>query len=238
MKKVLITGGTGSLGQALIKNFAEKKEYKIEFTYYNNDKVAMQISKKYKAKAIKLNQIDNIPNDYDIVINSAGVINAFTNTENVNLKDWNEAMNINLTMPFLITKKILPHMKKQRWGRIINISSVYGIKAEEELLPYNVSKHGLIGLTKTVAKEYAKYGITCNAICPGTMKSAMTEYVSKFYAKNETEKKKYYEEMISKIPANRLAEPDEITKVVLFIASENASYINGASIVVDGGTTC
>src|SRR3989344_7838734 len=145
-------------------------------------------------------------------------------------------MNINLTMPFLITKKILPHMKKQRWGRIINISSVYGIKAEEELLPYNVSKHGLIGLTKTVAKEYAKYGITCNAICPGTMKSAMTEYVSKFYAKNETEKKKYYEEMISKIPANRLAEPDEITKVVLFIASENASYINGASIVVDGGT--
>src|SRR3989344_7140161 len=111
MKKVLITGGTGSLGQALIKNFAEKKEYKIEFTYYNNDKVAMQISKKYKAKAIKLNQIDNIPNDYDIVINSAGVINAFTNTENVNLKDWNEAMNINLTMPFLITKKILPHMK-------------------------------------------------------------------------------------------------------------------------------
>jgi 3-hydroxybutyrate dehydrogenase len=236
MKKVLITGGTGSLGQALIKNFSEKKEYKIEFTYHNNDKLAMQISKRYKVKAIKLNQIDNILEDYDVVINSAGIINAFTNTENVNLNDWNEAININLTLPFLIIKKVLPHMKKQKWGRIINISSIYGIKAEEEILPYNVSKHGLIGLTKTVAKEYAKYGITCNAICPGTMESDMVEYVSKFYSKNEIEKKKYYKEMINKIPANRLAKPDEIAKIILFIASNATGYINGISLVVDGGS--
>ena len=127
-------------------------------------------------------------------------------------------------------------MKKQKWGRIINISSIYGIKVEEEILPYNVSKHGLIGLTKTIAKEYAKYGITCNAVCPGTMDSSMTEYVSKFYTKSEIEKKEYYKEMINQIPAKRFAKPKEIAKMVLFVASDEAGYINGSSLVIDGGS--
>lgn len=234
MKKVLITGGTGSLGQAMIDTFTGK--FEIEFTYNKNEKLAESLAKKYKAKAIKLNDVDDLSDDYDIVINSAGIINSITKTENVKLEDWNKEIEVNLTLPFRIIKKVLPYMKSKKWGRIINISSIYGIKAEEELLPYNVSKHGVLGLTRTVAKEYGKYGITCNAICPGTIKSKMTERIADLYTKNEAEKKEYFKEMANNIPVKRLGEPKEIAKIALFLV--DAPYVNGSTIVADGGAIC
>jgi len=234
MKKVLIMGGTGSLGQAMIEVFAGK--FKVEFSYNENKKLAESLAKKYKVKAIQFRSVDDLSDDYDIVINSTGIIKSFVKTEKVKVEDWNKEIEVNLTLPFLVIKKALPYMKSKKWGRIINISSIYGIQAEEELLPYNVSKNGVLALTRTVAKEYGEYGITCNAICPGTMKSEMTERVADLFTKSEADKKKYYKEMISNIPAKRLGEPKEIAKIALFLA--DAAYVNGATIVADGGAIC
>jgi 3-hydroxybutyrate dehydrogenase len=128
-------------------------------------------------------------------------------------------------------------MKKKGWGRIINISSIYGIRAEEDVTPYVTSKHGLIGLTKAVAKEYAQYGITCNAICPGTIVSDLSERLADYYTSNDDDRKEYFKEISEAIPAKRLVYPMEVADFVFFIASKEASYINGATLMIDGGYT-
>jgi NAD(P)-dependent dehydrogenase (short-subunit alcohol dehydrogenase family) len=234
LMKALITGGTGSVGSELVKKFCESGNYDITFTYHRNKLHADELSKQYRCKAV---QIDAIESDYSIVINNVGIVNSLVSCENVDIEAWEETLHTNLTLPFVIIKKVLPHMKRQEWGRIINISSIYGIKAEEDVTPYVVSKHGLMGLTKVVAREYAQFGITCNAICPGTVVSEMSERLADYYTSNEEEKKEYFNELNDAIPAKRLVRPHEIADFALFIASKEASYINGATLMIDGGYT-
>jgi NAD(P)-dependent dehydrogenase (short-subunit alcohol dehydrogenase family) len=127
-------------------------------------------------------------------------------------------------------------MIKQRWGRIINISSIYGLRGVENHLPYTVSKHALAGLTKTIAKEYAADGITCNEICPGPIDSTMLKQVCIKEASAEGKSlDEVLDEIRSEIPTGRLAKPEEIASLAVFIASSGASYLNGASIPLDGG---
>lgn len=232
--KVLITGGTGSLGRELVRKFAETKECDTVFTYHNNSRRAEEMAKQYCCKAIK---VDEIGDDYDIVINNAGIVNSLVPCEEVELKAWEETLYVNLTLPFIVIKKVLPHMKQIGWGRIINISSVYGVKAEEDITPYVASKHGLIGLTKVVAKEYARYGITCNAICPGTITSELCDRLASCYTKNDAEQREYFDELNRAIPAKRLANVNDVAEFVQFIASKEAAYINGATLMIDGGYT-
>jgi len=238
MKKVLITGGTGSLGRSLVKLFSEKGSYTIDFTCHTNLKLADELSKKYKAKhlTLELSKIEAL--EYDILINNAAIVPEFTSTENVCLENWQEVLFVNLTLPFQLIKGVLPRMKLSKWGRIINVSSIYGLKAEVDMLAYNTSKHGLIGLTKTVAKEYAEHGITCNAICPGTINSNLANRIADLYSTTELERQNYFKELYSSIPAGRLVEPDEIAKSILFLVSDDAGYINGATVVIDGAQTC
>ena len=237
MKKVLITGGTGSLGSSLVKCFSESGLYSVEFTYNKNEKMAVQLSKEFDAKSRRLGaEIDLL--EYDVLINNAAIVPEFVSTEMVSLSNWKEVLDINLTLPFQLIKATLPYMKKNKWGRIINISSIYGLKAEVEMIAYNTSKHGLLGLTKTVAKEYAGYGITCNAICPGTINSNLANRIADIYSTNELDKEKYFKELCATIPAGRLVEPEEIAKAALFLASNDAAYVNGAAVVIDGAQTC
>ena len=232
--KLLITGGTGTVGSELINRFAESGGYDVTFTYHSNIEKARQLAAKYSCKAIT---IEDIGNDFDIIINNAGVVNSLVPCEDVTLENWQKTLDVNLTLPFIVIKKNLPYMKQKGWGRIINISSVYGIRAEEDVTPYVASKHGLIGLTKAVAKEYAQYGITCNAICPGTIVSELSERLADYYTSNDAERKEYFKEISNAIPAKRLVYPKEIVDFVSFIASKEASYINGATLTIDGGYT-
>ena len=136
----------------------------------------------------------------------------------------------------MLTKSFLPYMVKNRWGRIINISSIYGLRACEGNLPYNVSKHGLSALTKTVAKEYSQYGISANEICPGPIESKLLDRIAQYHADNEGESKSDYLALLANdIPGRRLATPFDVAATALFLASEQAGYINGVSIPVDGG---
>jgi 3-hydroxybutyrate dehydrogenase len=232
--KIIITGGTGSVGVELVKRFTANKEFEVWFTYHSNVERANFLSKQYHCKAIRVEDIDN---DYDIVINNAGIVNSLVSCEDVLLENWEETLKVNLTLPFTIIKKNLPHMKEKSWGRIINISSIYGVRAEEDVTPYTASKHGLIGLTKSVAKEYAKFGITCNAICPGTVVSELSERLADYYTSNKEERQEYFEELNNAVPAKRLVYPKEIADFTYFIASEEAAYINGATLMIDGGYT-
>lgn len=233
--KILITGGTGNLGSELVRQFSKNENAFVVFTYYNNIEKASELSKKYGAKAISLKTSFDIDNDFDIIINNAGIVNSLEYFENVDIEKWNETIETNLTLPFKIIKINLPHMKKNNFGRIINISSIYGLRSEEGLTPYIVSKHGLIGLTRAVAKEYGAFGITCNAVCPGVLNSDLANRLADYYTNTEEERIQYFKTITDAVPNRCLVETHEVAELVYTIAFGNMPNLNGAIITLDGG---
>jgi 3-hydroxybutyrate dehydrogenase len=130
-------------------------------------------------------------------------------------------------------------MIRRKWGRIINVNSIYGLRGADHNCPYNVSKHALSGLTKSIAKEYAVHQITCNEICPGAITSNLMSRIAEDAAREEgITPEAYLQEVASSYPAKRLVLPAEVADLAVFLASEQASYVNGASIPVDGGLIC
>jgi len=230
--KVLVTGGTGSLGMAIIEEFASG--YDVTFTYHTQKERAVELANKFNCKYMHTSELDNAEFDFDIIINNAAISGEIDRAENISTESFAEVMLTNVVLPFNIIKKSLNHMKYNKFGRIINISSVYAIRVEEELTAFNTSKYALVGLSNSIAKEYAKFGITSNSILPGTFESEVSNKFADIYSNNEEEKENYYNNLIKDIPAKRLGNTKEIAKLIKFIASEEASYINGASITIDG----
>jgi 3-oxoacyl-[acyl-carrier protein] reductase len=140
-------------------------------------------------------------------------------------EDWDMVLDINLKGAFLCTKFAVKQMIKQKYGRIVNIASVAGRYGNQGQANYSSSKAGLIGLTKTTAKEFAPRGITCNAVAPGIIKSNMTDLLP------EEVRNKYLEN----IPLGRFGTPEDVANAVAFLASDYASYITGQVIDIDGG---
>lgn len=237
-RRILITGGTGSVGQALVEMFSANGDT-VTFQYNSNRAVADELEGSFGASALQidLSKDFELPgNDFDVVVNNAGINITDVATHEVTLEDWNHTLMVNLTAPFRIAKLCLPFMMQKHWGRIINISSIYGLRAVEGNFPYTVSKHALSGLTKTIAKEYAGYGITCNEICPGPINSDMIRRIAiRETATTGSAPEAYLKDLCNEIPAGRLAEPQEIASLALFLASPDAGYLTGTSIPLDGG---
>ena len=167
-KSVLITGATGSVRESLLEGFAGEG-YRISFLYHRSTSRARALAGKFGATPIQEDlslPIESANRKVDILINNAAINETSALTSDLSLEDWNRAIAVNLTAPFLLIQQCLPHMVRNKWRRIVNISSIYGIRSVETNLPYTVSKHGLSGLTKTVAREYRPHGITCNEILP------------------------------------------------------------------------
>ena len=239
-RRVFITGGTGSVGQALVRTFSSNGD-NVTFQYSSNQSKAKELEKSFGAEAIQIDfskdfSLEKI--DFDVVINNAGVNISDVVTHKVTLENWNRTLNINVTVPFRIAQLCLPSMIKKHWGRIINISSIYGLTVAEGYMPYNASKHALSGITKTIAKEYAADGITCNEICPGAIDSEMVDQIATRQAKVDNKSK---EEILNEYrndnPMGRLAMPQEVASLALFLASPGTGYITGVSIPIDGGIT-
>ena len=160
----------------------------------------------------------------DILVNNAGITRDGL-LMRMKDSDWDDVININLKSVYLVTKAVSKIMMKQRSGKIINMTSVVGVTGNAGQANYSASKAGVIGFTKTCAKELASRGITVNAIAPGFIHTDMTDVFPD----------KVKDAMVEAIPLHRMAEPDEVANVALFLASELASYVTGQVINVDGG---
>lgn len=162
----------------------------------------------------------------DILVNNAGIMYR-TRILDIPFEEWEQTLRVNLTGPFLCTQAVLPAMKKRRFGRIVNISSSAG-RSVSTLggAHYTASKAGLLGLTRAVAKEVARYGITVNAVCPGLIDTEMAR---------RTTSDKELQDFLDSFPISRIGTPKEVAGLVVFLCSDKASYITGAALDINGG---
>lgn len=160
-----------------------------------------------------------------ILINNAGIGGPFHKAHEVSENEWDLIFNTNVKAAFLFCKNLLPSMKENKFGRIINISSIFGNIGGAHSSTYAASKHALVGYTKSLAVEWGQYNITCNLVSPGYVDTSMGA------ASNNHS----HEDIINKIPSKRQASPDEIARLVLFLIKPENSYINGSDIIIDGG---
>ena len=240
-KNVLITGGTRGIGEAISREFA-KKEYNLIINYVNSkgkaEKLKNELEEKYNINVLTV-QADladekEIKNMVDIALNKFGEIDVLVNNagiiidkefEEKTIEDWKQTLNINLIAPFILTKLIGKEMVKNKSGAIINISSINGINTyHPSSVDYDASKSGLISLTYDSAIEFSPY-VRVNCIAPGWVDTEMNKDLSEDYVKEE----------IKRILVRRFGRPEEIAKVVTFLASDDASFINSTVIKVDGG---
>ena len=174
-------------------------------------------------KAINQIQKDDLSQPA-ILINNAGFGGPFHTTDELGETEWDQVFNTNIKAPFLFCKRLLPAMKANNFGRIINISSIYGTVGGSHSSAYAASKHALVGYTKSLAIEWGAYNITSNIISPGFVDTAMGA-VDEAYQKSA----------MQHIPLQRQATPGEIARLALFLIQKESGYINGANLVVDGG---
>ena len=236
-KTVLITGGTRGLGASMVNLFSDCGAKIIATT--TNEQNLDSLNSKYKNVEYAYldlsseNSIDNFFNflkskkQIDVLINNAG-INKIDKITNINSDDWSKILNVNLSGPFKLIKKISQLMKQNNYGRIVNISSIFGVVSKKKRSSYSSSKWGLIGLTKAVALDLSRYNILVNSVSPGFV---YTELTKKILGDNGIE------DISKEIPLMRLASPEEIAKTVIFISSHLNTYITGQNIIIDGGFT-
>ena len=171
----------------------------------------------------------------DILVNNAGgpPLRRFLDIKN---GDWDEAYKLNLKSAILLSAAVVPAMKKQKWGRIISVTSISTLQASETLMLSSVMRPGVHGLTKALSNELAEFGITVNAICPGYTRTERLEELAEATRKATGKSiKQVYAGWEQTIPARRLGRPEELGDLAAFLASERASYINGVAINIDGG---
>ena len=238
---VLVTGGSRGIGEAISREFA-KKGYNVIINFKNSIDRAEELKEELEAEygvSVMLaqaditdevsveNMIDEIITEFgsiDVLVNNAGIV-IDREFEDRTLQDWKETLNVNLIAPFLLTKLVGSEMVKQEHGSIVNISSTNGINTYYPTsVDYDASKAGLISLTYDSAVQFAPY-VRVNCVAPGWVNTEMNDELPEDFVKSETER----------ILVKRFAEPEEIAKAVYFLASEDASFINGTVLKVDGG---
>lgn len=245
----LITGGGRGIGRSIAIAFA-KEGAKVVVSARTKDQVEA-VAKEIGSNALSLicdvANVESVKQMFanaqkafgrgpDILVNNAGIAESapLVHTDD---ELWHRHLAINLSGSFYCTRAALPSMIKGKWGRIINIASIAGKTGAPYISAYSASKHGLIGLTRSVALEVATLGITVNAICPGYVDTQMTtRAIENITTKTQRSSKEALEILEKTNPQNRLITPEEVAAVALLLASEEGQGINGQAINVDGGT--
>ena len=235
-KIALVTGATRGIGRAVAEELVSKGAFVIGTATSEKgaDSISTYLGEKGKGLVLNvadqasidavLEQIKQEFGDIDILVNNAGITR---DNLLMRMKDeeWFDILQTNLSSVYHLSKAMLRTMMKKRFGRIINIGSVVGSMGNAGQTNYCAAKAGLIGFSKALAKEVASRGITVNVVAPGFIATDMTEVLSEELKNN----------LLTQIPAGRLGEPKDIAKAVAFLASEDAAYINGTTLHVNGG---
>ena len=230
----LVTGGTRGIGAA-ISTALKEAGYKVAANYAGNDDAASAFTKEtgiqtykwsvadYDACAEGIKKVEADLGPVEVLVNNAGITRDAP-FHKMTPQQWKEVIDTNLTGVFNMTHPIWPGMRERKFGRIITISSINGQKGQFAQVNYAASKAGDLGITKSLAQEGARFGITANAVCPGYIATEMVMAVPE----------KVRESIIAQIPAGRLGEPSEIARCVTFLASDDAEFINGSTISANG----
>ena len=237
-KVVVVTGGSRGIGKAIAEKFAAEGA-SVAILYSSNSASADAVVEEIRnaggtAKAYQchVENSDEVGKTIDEVVNDLGKIGILVNNAGITRdkllmmmkeEDFDDVISVNLKGAYNTMRKVCPMLARQRWGRVINLSSIAGINGNAGQVNYSASKAGLIGMTKSAAREFAGRGITVNAIAPGFVETDMTEK----FASDEN--------VMKRIPVGRMGRPDEIASLALFLASDAAAYITGEVIRIDGG---
>ena len=239
----LVTGASKGIGRAIALELA-KNNFDVAINFNHSEEPAKELCNEIKALGRKAEIFKADVSDYEqvaelfkkikeafgesvsVLVNNAGVTRD-TLLMRMKPEDWQTVINTNLNAAFYCTREAIRDMAKARFGRIINIASVVGLTGNAGQANYAASKAGIIGFTKSVAREYANRGITANAIAPGFIETDMTEVL----------KPEVKDGILKSIPIGTIGNPEDIAKVAAFFASETSSYITGQVLAVDGGMT-
>jgi acetoacetyl-CoA reductase len=232
----LVSGGTRGIGEAISIALTEAG-YGVGANYGGNDEAAAGFKERtgipvykwsvadYEACADGIKRVEADLGSVDVLVNNAGITRDAM-FHRMTREQWNEVISTNLTGLFNMTHPVWPGMRERKFGRIINISSINGQKGQAGQVNYSAAKAGDIGMTKALAQEGARAGITVNAICPGYIGTEMVRAV---------DEKVLNERILPQIPVGRLGEPEEIARCVVFLASDDAGFITGATLTANGG---
>tara|TARA_B110000008_G_C16924864_1_gene546285 strand:+ start:906 stop:1643 length:738 start_codon:yes stop_codon:yes gene_type:complete len=235
-KNIIVTGASGGIGNSIIKKFNEvganilasgtriEKLEELKENFKNIKILKFDISQSDKIEDFIEKATEKLGGSLDCIVNNAGITQDNLAIR-MSLEEWQKVININLTSTFLMSKFAIKKMLKNKSGKIVNITSVVGHTGNLGQSNYTASKAGIIAMSKSLAIEYAKKNINVNCISPGFIRTAMTDKIEE----------KFKEVIISKIPSSRLGEPDDIANAVLFLSSNQSSYINGETLHVNGG---
>ena len=235
MKTVLITGGSRGIGSAAVRLFCEKG-YNVAFTYKESEAAAKVLSDECGALAIRADsrsesdveravcEVEEKLGNVDILINNAAV-SSFSLFTDLTLDAWRDIFLTNVDGAFMYTKRVLPGMINRKCGRIINVSSMWGVIGSSCEVHYSATKAAIIGMTKALAKEVGPSGITVNCIAPGVIDTDMNKLLSA----------EDISALADETPLMRIGTPREVAEAALFLAGEGAAFITGAVINVNGG---
>jgi len=244
----VITGAGSGIGKAISLRLARDGAIVVvcDINYEAAVSVLKEIEKKkFKGLAIKVDvtnsqmikeMLEKTVGKFkkiDILVANAGII-IVNRVEQIAEEEWDRVMNVNLKGVFLTNKAVIPYMKKNGGGKIINCSSIAGIRGGYLISHYSASKYGVIGFSQSIAREVSKYNITVNVYCPGVVDTPMWDYLDKKIGKNPGELTR---KNIEETPLGRLARPEDVAGAVSFLASKDADFITGQLIVIDGGKT-
>lgn len=217
LKKVLVLGGSGSIGKAVTKQLSLNTNYKILSTSSND----LDLSSEHSISTFSEKHGKN----FDIIVIASGINNPKL-FETLSSEEIQKVLEVNSLGFLQLIQRNIPHWKNERWGRVVVVSSLYGIFARKGRFPYVVSKHALIGAMKTLSIEFAEFGVLVNSVSPGFIQTEMT------FKNNSADQIKKIE---SGIPLGRLGVPEDIATAVEFLISEKNQYITGHDLIIDGG---
>ena len=242
-KVVVVTGAGSGMGRAMVQEFAAKgaKVAALDINLDSASKTVADLPEPHMGLAVKVDvsspesvsaalaEVDTWAGRVDVLCSNAGIVDSFRPAHEIPLEEWHRTIAVDLTGPFLMARAVIPGMLERGAGAIINTASISSLSAAGGGSAYTAAKHGVLGLTRQLTFDYGRRGIRVNAICPGATLTGLTMPEGGSDTLPDTESE------LARIPARRWCQPEEIAKLAVFLASDDADYIHGTAMVIDGG---